>query len=1097
MHPMAQRIRALSLEERGALARGRALPTAGAEAFAEAERLVHGWEARYFSGRPALFTRRLRASGLDRRSVVALLARSSAGDEGGALASEGLPCPLAPLPCPLPALPAPDHAPGLHTAFEGAVAWAWAQVEKAAAALEGDVSGGLTADVGGLEEMFTEHLGQDLSSIAMRTLIVHLHRARIMGLPGTTSQDRFRSWAERDLSDPDALAALLDEFPALARTVAATASRTASSWAETLTRLGTDWTAVRAAFGHPAGSNRLVGMAALGDSHNGGRTVMRLQFEHGPDVIYKPRPMAVEAHFQDLLRWVADQGGPCPPRAVTVLDRGGHGWMETVVPAPCRTAGEIKSYYRRLGVLLLLLHVVDGTDMHSENLIAAGEHPVLVDLETLFQARPTVAPDATSAVVKREQAFQSVVLATLLLPATTAATGGTVDVGGMSEMAGQMAERIPAVVGLGTDAMRIVYRDLAMPGHDNVPRLGATASTAADHVEEIASGFADAYALVAAARAQLTAPDGPLHAFRGDRVRHLLRETADYALLLRSSYHPACMRDAVQRGFVFDALWLETLRRPHLERLIASEQYDLSAGDIPYFSASVDSRDLVDSQGRALVAFLATSGFDRVSARVEAMGEDDLVRQLACIRGSLGNSSVPATPAPFSGQPEREASTDELVGAAIAVGERLRQLAIVEGGQAQWTGPVPLSTSGFTYTLVGPDLYGGKAGIALFLAQLARATGRDDFRSLARAAFATAEREFRSPEVALSIGAFSGAPGLLYTAMHLAHLWDDEDVLAATLPLLDDIARRVRAEPDFDLLGGRAGCILVMLRLARQAPSSRALAVARDCGRHLLARAVPQPQGLAWADGGAGGRPLLGLSHGVAGAAWALSELADATGEMRFARAARRALAYERSQFDAALGNWPDFRDADTRPPTSMWAWCHGAPGIAVSRLSTVLPDDGEIENEVALALAGTQAHGFGGTHTLCHGDLGNADVLLLAAERSGDRRWHQEARRRAHAVLEDRRRIGAWRCNNVNLVECPSLMTGLAGIGYGLLRLADPSSVPSVLALEEPRQPTPSGVGQNGRGALLVNPEPVAEGRPPARAPKWREPTLSSGRRG
>ena len=35
--------------------------------------------------------------------------------------------------------------------------------------------------------------------------------------------------------------------------------------------------------------------------------------------------------------------------------------------------------------------------------------------------------------------------------------------------------------------------------------------------------------------------------------------------------------------------------------------------------------------------------------------------------------------------------------------------------------------------------------------------------------------------------------------------------------------------------------------------------------------------------------------------------------------------------------------------------------------------------------------------------------------------------------------------------VETPGLMTGLAGIGYGLLRLAEPRRTPSVLALEPP----------------------------------------------
>jgi lantibiotic modifying enzyme len=36
--------------------------------------------------------------------------------------------------------------------------------------------------------------------------------------------------------------------------------------------------------------------------------------------------------------------------------------------------------------------------------------------------------------------------------------------------------------------------------------------------------------------------------------------------------------------------------------------------------------------------------------------------------------------------------------------------------------------------------------------------------------------------------------------------------------------------------------------------------------------------------------------------------------------------------------------------------------------------------------------------------------------------------------------------------VESPGLMTGLAGIGYALLRLAVPTRVPSVLVLEAPK---------------------------------------------
>ena len=43
----------------------------------------------------------------------------------------------------------------------------------------------------------------------------------------------------------------------------------------------------------------------------------------------------------------------------------------------------------------------------------------------------------------------------------------------------------------------------------------------------------------------------------------------------------------------------------------------------------------------------------------------------------------------------------------------------------------------------------------------------------------------------------------------------------------------------------------------------------------------------------------------------------------------------------------------------------------------------------------------------------------------------------------------GSWRSGAPGAVETPGLLMGLAGIGYELLRIANPDQVPSVLALE------------------------------------------------
>lgn len=89
--------------------------------------------------------------------------------------------------------------------------------------------------------------------------------------------------------------------------------------------------------------------------------------------------------------------------------------------------------------------------------------------------------------------------------------------------------------------------------------------------------------------------------------------------------------------------------------------------------------------------------------------------------------------------------------------------------------------------------------------------------------------------------------------------------------------------------------------------------------------------------------------------------------------------------------------------------------------------------------------------HSLCHGDLGNLETLLLASLIQKDSVGKEEVENLAAMILDSLERQG-W-CTGVPLsVETPGFMTGIAGIGYELLRLADPERVPSVLLLEAPR---------------------------------------------
>ncbi|HJV08496.1 MAG TPA: type 2 lanthipeptide synthetase LanM, partial [Acidimicrobiales bacterium] len=432
--------------------------------------------------------------------------------------------------------------------------------------------------------------------------------------------------------------------------------------------------------------------------------------------------------------------------------------------------------------------------------------------------------------------------------------------------------------------------------------------------------------------------------------------------------------------------------------------------------------------------------------------DDDLERQVACIRGSLAAAAPIVAPRPMPAPAGEEATPAELVAAAMRIGERLGQLAVHDDGQAHWAGIIQLGGR-MVWSPVGPDLYNGTAGIALFLAHLARATGREDFDRLARAAYSDIANYLRTAEREPSAGAFVGGSGVLYAALHLSELWHDPVIAGEALGALEHIARRARRDVDNDVLDGGAGCILVMLRLAERFPDSPALSIATACGHRLIRNAQRIDGALAWTPAW-GSRPLLGLSHGTAGIAWALAELASATGDRRFLRAANRALAYEARHFDTTAQNWPDLRDEAGANGASSMAWCHGAPGVGMARLMSRGHglDEVALDADVAVALATTDTHGFGISHCLCHGDLGNAELFQLAAGAYGEPGWRANALRRAKAVLREEAETGSWRTGATNGAESPGLLTGLAGIGYGMLRLADPAAVPSVLVLEGPR---------------------------------------------
>ncbi|MEZ4294103.1 MAG: type 2 lanthipeptide synthetase LanM family protein [Polyangiaceae bacterium] len=905
--------------------------------------------------------------------------------------------------------------------------------------------------------VLTAGLAGELGRMMQKTLVLEMHVARLLGkLVGDDPQSRFQSYL-RGLSEPGALWGLFEEYPVLCRLMGERAIQTVEVQSEMMRRLAAGWPRLRAAFDLPADPGPLVAAGVSGDRHDGGRAVAMLRWESGCELVYKPKPLDIDVHFQEMVAWVNERGAEPALPILPVLSCGDHGFTGVVRPASCETAAEVERFFLRQGQMLGLFYGLLATDFHCENVIASGELPYPIDLESLFHGE-IGALDTTQSDGALESEIVYSVLRVGLLPERANEGAGVlgVDLSGLGGEEGQLsAMPQPFWENAGTDAMALGRKPLPVIGSENLPRLGGETVKAFLHTDQLVQGLNRMYRLLVEHRGELVGPGGALSRFGSDVVRIIARPTRVYASLLGESTHPDLLRDALDRDLYFDRLWSFSPERAHLSALVTWEQADLWSGDIPKWTATASGTDLLHRRGK-MERFFKTSGLALARAHLERFDGGDLAKQRWIVRAAMTTLASDARRARWGRySPDADApilGAEGLISAAERLGDWIVQQAIVGGSEANWLG---LAFVGDHWVLapLGTDLYGGLLGVALFLAQLAEVSQKEKYRDFAERAMRTwLRRDQQAYEKADSIGGYGGLGGLVYGLARLSVLWDRPEYRERIRERVGVLRTLIGKDTLFDVLSGSAGAVGALVAAEEMTGEGELIPVAREAAEHLIASARPMRGGLGWPVAECDNQALAGFSHGAGGIAWSLLRLFERTGEAEYRRRAMEAIAYERSLFVEAEGNYHDLRPAvfaDKEAPFT-YAWCHGAPGIGLARLRHLSILDDAAREEVRVTVR-TTLGSLGRGHSACHGDLGNLELPITAARVLGDAEMGEQARRALAAAVQHGQRSG-WLSGVPLSVETPGLMVGLAGMGYQLLRFARPEVVPSVLLLEGQR---------------------------------------------
>lgn len=856
---------------------------------------------------------------------------------------------------------------------------------------------------------------------------------------------------------------LFDERPVLLRLMAALTRQWIDNSREFVGRVAEDMATLRRDFLQAGIEPRVAAVEGrLSDRHNDGRTVLIVTFETGTRIVYKPKDLQLDVAWHALVGRLNRSSPPLQLRAARALAREHYGWTEFVNHAGCPDDTGCELFFRRAGAWLALLHCFAATDMHQENIIAAGDHPVPIDLETLLQSSGPelkVEDKESAAHAAAADRIGSSVMRVGLLPAY--GRGPDNEVFAIGGLASDWNSRVEICWdAVNSDAMRPVKKKITDAASPNLPHVEGRYAKFGDHFDAFIQGFED-YAKFLAGPARAADQGRLFDGFEGVPVRKVVRPTRFYSMLLQRLKGHRNMEDgaiwSAEADFIARFSDWNVASDPNWS-LLRSERQALLSLNVPHFVSASDGDDLRNSAG-IVAKSPGIPGLARARARIEDFDAREIAWQCAVIRASAEPAKPLATVLhrPTEAELSSAATTAGFVLEADRIASELSERAIRRGAGAAFLGLDWLGDAeAYQLVCLGTDLYNGLSGIAVFLAAHAKVAGHEPSAELARASVAHLRARLKDGNAArfarsLGIGGAVGMGSIVYALTVMSKSLRDDGLLAdAKLASRLITDAMIAGDKRLDVISGSAGTILGLLRLHRDSQDDAVLARAVACGEHLLRQERVGPPGRrSFVGQGFGTHGLNGMSHGAAGFAYALSSLAVATGREDFALAASECLAFENASYDPERRNWPDLRHADE--PGWACRWCHGAPGIGMARAAMLkrgAPAPLLLKQDIENAVAGADRSWPVEIDTLCCGTLGSVEFFCEAADALDHSQMRDIAIRRLAEVMLSARLAGDYRWNSGKREFNLGMFRGIAGVGYVMLRRID-GSLPNILVWE------------------------------------------------
>lgn len=783
----------------------------------------------------------------------------------------------------------------------------------------------------------------------------------------------------------------------------------------------------------------------LSDLHNSGQSVCILKFSNNVKLVYKPRSMAIDAAWNNLLKDLCNDSDVFKLSTLRVLDRGDYGFVTFANWVP---AVSIEKYYYNAGVIMCLAALFGATDLHYENIIASGDSPIIVDLETLISPRP-------------KKKFAMIEAGNREIKA--------VDVG--------RTMLLPRWVGTSIRAAREIggFTSISDLGK-NYHLVDGKKTSADQYSKEVLHGFSCAYNYIITHKQQISYYLQKYNFDKG-KYRYVFRRTALYYDLYKHFLHATFLR----RASLFEAvttrlgagilLSFDSEKAHILWPMEQSEEAAILQGDIPYFYCLGDKKGIADISGTLIHDFFETTPMEIVRNNLAQMTSARLEYESNYIKNALILSKC---------QSQQTLSTELLSYQHInrsrvmpdneAICREIKRIYAmldkysIDGLYFSYYAPVrDDKTTRYNLNLLDNSYYSGIWGVLMFHAAYAtwnnnsvlRDTILKEIKELLRPYFDGSDES-----VYLRLGLAEGVSGVLKSMICIAKILDEPNLVDSAVKIANRVGENyLRRSWGSDLFGGIAGYLFVVCQLYLLTRDEMLYGQIRAACEELKSRnTVESTNQLHVWKSEMEYAPLTGLAHGQAGFAMALSAAYAVTSDDTLLTLINQCMCYEELNYDRENNNWYDFRkfmvarrDQDLTEKYHkrfMFGCCSGTPGIGISRITTIQLLNDISENQVVnRAINFCCNEPLIGNDSYCCGTMGWIDFLIEASMLHHDSSLLSNAKSIASSVIPS---ISGkeYILSNLKGIYDISLFKGISGIGYELIRTQMPNKIPSPLSL-------------------------------------------------